>query len=187
MNYIRVFIAADIDDKEIVEKISVVKNSFSDGNIKIKFVEDENLHLTLKFIGEVDERLIPQIEEKMLNIKAAAFTITLKNIGVFTPRYPRVLWIGIENGLAELVKLASAINTNLNSLGFRLEKDFTPHLTIGRIKYVKDKRQLIERIQALKNLDFGSMLIRCFKLKKSTLTPAGPIYQTIKEFKLEGV
>ncbi len=188
MNYIRAFIAADIDEPDIVDKIRVVKKSLTGDNFKIKFVEDENLHLTLKFLGEVDERLIPQIEEKMLNIKASSFTITLKNIGVFTPSYPRVLWIGVERGASNLAELASNINVNLSGLGFREEKkDFTPHLTIGRVKYVKNKSQLIEKIQALKDLDFGSMTIKCFKLKKSTLTPNGPIYETIKEFRLEGV
>ncbi len=188
MNYIRAFIAVDIDNPDVIEKTRIIKNKLIDDNAKIKFVEDENLHLTLKFLGEVNEQLIPRIEEEMLNVKISSFTITLKNIGVFTPSYPRVLWIGVEKGVPELVKLASNINVNLSSLGFRDEKKgFTPHLTIGRIKFVKNKHLLIEKIQSLKDLDFGSMNVYSFKLKKSTLTSTGPIYQTIKEFRLEGV
>ena len=188
MNNIRAFIAVDVDEGAVVAKISAVKKSVEDENIKIKFVEDNNLHLTLKFLGDIEENLIPRIEETLSKVKHSSFKIELRGVGYFTPSYPRVLWIGIEEGGEKLNRLAAIIDDALTQLGFKKEgKSFTPHLTIGRIKYVKNRHRLSDKIQVLKDTVLGSFNVENFKLKRSTLTPRGPIYETIREFRLEGV
>ncbi|MEM2109203.1 MAG: RNA 2',3'-cyclic phosphodiesterase [Candidatus Odinarchaeota archaeon] len=188
MNSIRAFIAVDVDESSVVAKISAVKKSVEDENVKIKFVEDNNLHLTLKFLGEVEEDLIPRIVETLSNLKHPSFKVELRGVGYFTPSYPRVLWIGIEEGGEKLSRLSAIIDDEISQLGFKKEgKNFTPHLTIGRIKYVKNRHRLADKIQGLKDTVLGSFNVENFKLKRSTLTPKGPIYETIREFRLEGV
>lgn len=188
MATLRMFISSDIEDKKIVRGIADLKKSLQLPWAKIKFVEDHNLHFTLKFFGDVEDDLLAKIEEKLSEISFTPFIIELKTVGYFTPDYPRVLWIGAEKGGEELRELSSLIDDKMSSLGFQREKrEFSPHLTIGRIKYVKNRRAFSEKIDTYKNLSFGSFEASSFRLKKSTLTPEGPVYDLIKEFKLEGI
>lgn len=179
----RGFIAIDIDSfPKLVEFERDIKNS----GANVKLVEPENIHLTLKFLGDTDESLIDRIEEIMRESvkEIEPFTIKLKSAGVFpNERYIKVIWIGIENG--EIIgKIASKIDEKISDLGFEKEKRrFSVHLTIARVKSAKNKEKLIQMIEKYRDVEFANITVDSIKLKKSELTQKGPIYTTLKEIK----
>jgi len=113
------------------------------------------------------------------------FTITFKDTGVFPNKnYIRVVWIGIHKS-DKLKAIAGNIDESLSKLGFKKEKrEFSAHLTIGRVKTARNMELLLKKIEEFSNFDFGKQDIISIKLKKSDLTPKGPIYTTLKEIKL---
>lgn len=184
MTQFRGFIAIEIQKtKEIVELFNQLKNI----DINAKIVEPDNLHITLKFLGDTDEEKVDQIKDSIYDsIKdVKPFNIKLKNLGVFPNiNYIKVLWIGIEHG-EQLSVIAKNIDERLNKIGFKKEKrSFSPHLTIGRIKNAKNKEKLIEIIDKYQGFEFKEEKIQKIFLKKSQLTPQGPIYTDLKAIKI---
>jgi 2'-5' RNA ligase len=180
----RVFIAVDIPVfPKILEFEKDIRNSGAD----VKLVEPENIHITLKFLGDTEEELIDKIEEVIKesceNIKP--FNINLKSSGVFpNQNYIKVVWIGIENN-ENLGKISSSIDEGTSKFGFEKEKrKFSAHLTIGRAKSAKNKDRLLQIINKYRDVEFGNIDVKSIELKKSELTPKGPIYTTLKEVKL---
>jgi len=186
MQKIRTFIAIDIP---VSQKINQVINELKKTQIDAKLVEMENMHLTLKFLGDIDEKLIDEIEKtiKESTKNTQPFEITLKNIGVFPNKnYIKIVWIGVENA-GPLKQIAETIDTKLKNLGFGKEKrSFSAHLTIARIKSAKNKEKLIQLINKYQNVEFQKIKVDKILLKKSVLTSKGPIYTTLKEIKTRG-
>ena len=147
---------------------------------RVKLVERENIHITLKFLGEIDESMVEKIREIVENCKVEKFKIRLKGIGFFpNERYIRVIWIGIEN-YEPIVKMAKCIDAKLSRMGFKKERDYVPHLTVARAK----GRVRIKGMENFLNMEFGEVEINEVKIKKSTLTPKGPIYEDIATIQL---
>ena len=176
----RSFIAIDIPE-EIKEKIMMVAKELEEkikGNAK--FVERENLHITLKFLGEIEENKVQEIKKIINSISISPFRIKLRGIGVFpNENFIRVIWIGGES--KELEKIVDHLNKELEkNLKIRTEEQkFTIHLTIAR---VKSKINISDFLDKYKNYEFGEFEvsdINQIKLKKSTLTPKGPIYEDL--------
>ncbi len=181
MQKFRGFIAIDIKPfPKLLEFEQEIKNT----GANVKLVEPENIHLTIKFLGDTDESLIDRIEEIMnYSVKEVEpFEISLKGAGVFpNEKYIKVIWIGIEN-VESISKIAFKIDEKITTLGFQKEKrKFSAHLTIARVKNVKNKEKLIQIIEKYRNIEFSKFKINSIKLKKSTLTPKGPIYTMLKE------
>ncbi len=183
---IRTFVAVDIEDEEIVSKIREVQSEISLSSAKIKLVEPENLHLTLKFLGEVEESRIPVIVEALSEAVSGfkEFKITLEGVGAF-PKVsrPNVIWIGVGDGRESLIELANSVENSLKRIGFPKERrPYEPHLTIARVKYrSSDLPAIIKRVEGT---FIGDVTVREVRLKKSTLTPKGPIYDTLESFPL---
>ncbi|WP_461866742.1 RNA 2',3'-cyclic phosphodiesterase [Thermococcus sp.] len=182
----RAFIAIEINDA-VREKIVDVQDRIAKTKAaKIKFVEPENLHITIKFLGEITEDQAREIGGILSNIarKHKKHKVRAKGIGVFpNPNYIRVIWVGIEND--EGIKaIAKDVEREMRRLGFKKEHNFVAHITIGRVKFVRDKLELAMMLKNLANEDFGEFEVDAMELKKSTLTPKGPIYETLARFEL---
>lgn len=178
----RAFIAIDIGArKEIVEILEELKKI----KAKMKLVEPENIHLTIKFLGEIKEDMIEKIAKIIENsIKEInPFEAELHGLGVFPSMdYMRVLWIGFyDNG--ETKKIAFEINEELKKYGFKKDR-FSPHVTIARIKSKEGKEELKKFIEKNANRKFGKISCNSICLKKSILRSEGPIYETISEIKI---
>jgi len=184
MSSFRGFIAADI---EVTENIIKFLNEMKNSKFDIKVVEPQNIHITLKFLGDVQQGKINQIEQVIKESVEGieSFKINLKNTGVFPNKnYIKVVWIGIEDA-ENLAIIANNIDDKLSQMGFKKEKrEFSAHLTIARVKTARNKDILLERINEYDNFNFGIQEIKSIKLKMSELTPKGPIYTTLKEVKL---
>jgi RNA 2',3'-cyclic 3'-phosphodiesterase len=181
----RAFLAVDLDES-LKEKVLEVQEKLKEADAIVKFVEKENLHFTCKFFGEISQKkadkIVEIIEEKIR--KFESFKIKIKGSGVFPHfGYIRVIWLGLED--AEYFSgILKELDEEFVNLGFKKERSYTPHLTIGRVKGSKNKEELVSKIKKLEEIEVGSMEISKISLKKSELTPKGPIYTNIKEFEL---
>jgi 2'-5' RNA ligase len=179
---VRSFIAVDVS-QELVTPITAIQSQITEG--RIKFVEQENLHFTLKFLGEITEKKAEDVSENLRKICSAfePFSIFLKGTGVFPSlAYVKVIWIGVES--EEFYTLSNLVDSGMAKLGFRQERNLVPHLTVGRVKAPGNKARFREQIEALKNVEVGEMTVQSVKLKKSELTRKGPIYTDIEDISL---
>ncbi len=165
----RCFIAIDIPYFESIRRLQ------SDIDGRVKLVEDENIHITLKFLGEISSEKVNEIAKIVKNCATKKYKLTLKGVGFFpNERYVRVIWIGIKDN-GETSNLMKCIDNALSKLGFKKEREYVPHLTVARAK----GKVRIKNIEDFKNLEFGEVSVDKIKIKKSTLTDKGPIYEDL--------
>ncbi len=183
----RAFIAVDLSE-EIRNRIEEVErhfSEFSDAGVRLKLVDPGQVHQTLKFLGNVPEELMESIKRELEAINLAPFDIVLRGAGYFPPnsRQIRIVWIRIADGVKELNALQEQVETRMVALGFPAEKHgFSPHITICRVKWIKSesaRRRILQKIAELGDVELGEMRVDTVKLKRSTLTPRGPIYDDI--------
>ena len=182
----RTFIAIDIDDENLVTRIIEIERTLKASGAHLKLVEPENLHITLKFLGEIDPKDLDIILDvvRKYSQEEHPFEIKLKGIGAFpSMKAPRVVWIGIDKNREKIISLATKISEALEKLGFRKEeREFHPHITIARVK--RFNASLKNFINANQDIEIGEYYVRSIRIKKSTLTPHGPIYTTLSEIPL---
>ena len=180
MDKVRCFIALDLPEtfrREIVK----IQNILREEDLFLgKFTEPENLHLTLKFLGEIDEEKVNKVRERLKEVLFEEFSASFGEIGVFSEKFIRIIWIhliGAEN-------LQKKIDEKLSGL-FEKEKRFMSHITIARVKRVKDKNKLMEFLRGI-SYEKKKFRIDRFYLLKSELFPEGPVYSLIGEYKCMG-
>jgi 2'-5' RNA ligase len=181
---IRSFVAFDIDSESVLKKMADAQNLLTKTGADLKLVEPRNIHMTVRFLGNITTPMVEKIHEEMKKVQFAPFDVKIHGIGAFpNPHYPRVLWAGITQGADQLQSIFNQLEPRLRSLGFAPDpKGFSPHLTIARVKSGRNKAELGQSITANANYEFGIVGANCLRLKKSDLTPKGPIYSTLKEF-----
>jgi RNA 2',3'-cyclic 3'-phosphodiesterase len=182
----RIFAAIKvIPDPNLIKVYDELKNLLR--GEKITWVDENNIHITLKFFGDTPEEKIPLIINILDEIsrKHQLFTIGLENTGIFGSSYnPRVVWFGMSHD-NELQALAEDILDVLHRNGFpRDSQNYMPHLTIGRVKYLQNKKRFQQTIDTFKNIYIQKVTAGHFDLIESRLTPKGPIYTTIRRFDL---
>jgi RNA 2',3'-cyclic 3'-phosphodiesterase len=180
---LRCFIAIEIPE--------AVKNAIADsvGSLKragadVKWVSPEHIHLTLQFLGTTEESLIPEIKEALGKILSpyAPFYIKISSVGCFPDgRRPRVIWVGLEESRT-LINLQRDIAAGMMRFGYQKEeRDFTPHVTIGRVKSLRNTGDMLRRLEEIKATSFSDFEVQNITLMKSELTPSGAIYYSLAE------
>ncbi|MFO7792645.1 MAG: RNA 2',3'-cyclic phosphodiesterase [Candidatus Saliniplasma sp.] len=180
----RGFIALDIEPNDEIRKFM---EGLKKTGAPLKMVDSNKLHITMKFLGDTEEddtQNISEIVRRVLDNKEP-FTIDLKGVGAFPHLgYMKVVWIGSEEE-PKLENTAHRIEEELVPLGFsREEKGFSPHITVARVKGGKNKERLKKTIKNYEDYYFKTQKVTKLKLKKSTLTKKGPIYETLEEYYL---
>ena len=180
---IRSFFSFDIEDQTIIRRLTEAQGMLANSGADLKLVKPQNIHLTLRFLGDVSPAMVNAIYEEMKQVSFSPFTIELRGLGAFPKlTYPRVVWAGIRKGADELTDVFEQLEPRLRGLGFKPDtKGFSPHLTIARVRTGRNKAQLIKLVQELEDYEFGAVKAECLRLKKSDLTPRGPIYTTLRE------
>lgn len=172
----RLFIALELD--KLKEYFKEIQGKLASDNAKITLTK--TYHLTLKFLGEVDEKDADLIRVSLKNIKFEPFSTKLDKIGVFpNENYIRVVWVGLKPD-NEIMELQQNIDEALASL-FKKEKDFVSHITLARVKFVNDKKSFMDMLSRIK-IEPKEIMIKNFKLVKSTLTGEGPVYEDLEVF-----
>jgi RNA 2',3'-cyclic 3'-phosphodiesterase len=203
----RAFIAIEFPD-EVVKEIARLQELLENRKFTGKLTELGNLHLTLKFLGEISGEKLEEVRKALAEIKFKEFEAVLSGAGTFSfRRNPRIVWVKVgSRGISDvaaldaprtpksptralrrdkpqgLFGLQASIDSALEKIGFAKENRFMSHLTLARIKYVKDKQEFVDYIDNfnVKKIKFN---ISKFCLKKSDLKISGPVYTTIEEYK----
>lgn len=180
---VRSFVAFDIDSDSVRKKLTEVQALLVKTGADLKVVAPENIHVTMRFLGDVRMDGVEKIYEGMKKALFVPFVVKIQGVGAFPDvRYPRVVWAGITQGANDLRSISSQLEPHLMALGFAPDpKGFSPHLTIARVRSSRNKAELAKFIVENKSYDFGAIRAACLRLKKSDLTPKGPIYSTLKE------
>jgi 2'-5' RNA ligase len=180
---VRTFIAFDVEEEAVLRRITSVQRLLAETGADLRLVNPKNIHITVRFLGEVRPQMIDRVYQEMMKISFSAFEVELKGLGAFPNlRRARVVWTGIRRGAEELVSIFDQLEPNLRMLGLKPDRrGFSPHLTIARVRTGRARDALARRIRELSDYEFGVVSARCLRLKKSVLTPRGPIYSTLKE------
>ena len=174
MELIRTFISIDLP-KRVQKEIKKLQDELPsfDG----KRTDLENLHLTLKFLGEIDEEKIIEIKRRLEEIKLQSFESEIDEVGVFSPQFVKIVWLHLTN----CNRLQKLIDEKLSDI-FKPEKRFMSHVTISRVKYLKNKNYFLGELDKIKIPSGLKFKVNNFELKKSTLTPDGPIYEVLERY-----
>ncbi|MBR9676256.1 RNA 2',3'-cyclic phosphodiesterase [Candidatus Woesearchaeota archaeon] len=172
----RLFIAINLPSK-IIDELRRIREELFDENITASITK--NFHLTLKFLGETKK--LDEIIEALKKISFEPFKLELKNLGVFPNKdYIRVAWVGIEES-KQLLELHKQIGWALKPFGYKDDYEFKAHLTIARVKHIKDKKSFIEKLERTRPEQIR-FLVKNFFLIKSELAKQGPIYNDLEAF-----
>ena len=183
---IRCFIAIEIP-KKIQNIIMEIQRTLQAKIPGATWTKSGNHHLTLKFLGNVEQDQITRINDVLSRIaeKSGQFNIEIGGLGVFPDwKRPRVLWLGLTKGKPKVTALSESINKDLENLHYPIDNRFHPHLTLARFKKqvnIQNGSELFNKFETLTNSGF---MIDEFALVKSELHPKGAIYTPINTFKL---
>jgi len=180
---IRSFVAVDLDDPTIRERIIAAQQGLEQTRASLKIVNPEIMHLTLRFLGEIPQATVEQVKAAMDELRFQTFDAQFSGLGAF-PNLRRisVVWVGITQGQEELAAIFQQLEPRFRTVGLPPDdKGFSPHMTIARVRSGVNREPLAAFIESMRERDFGKMTVKAVRLKKSTLTPKGPIYTTIHE------
>jgi 2'-5' RNA ligase len=177
----RLFVSVDLPP-ELADAVAAVQAEF-EGASGLDFTDPEQAHVTMKFLGETPKRRLEAVAEALDEAVAAAdlepFEATFEGLGVFPSLdYISVLWLGVGQGHEAFTQLQAPIEDRLVDLGFDPEDhEFTPHVTLGRMKHAGGK-ELVQELVQNENPTVGTMTVEEVRLTESTLTSDGPVYET---------
>jgi len=179
---IRTFIAIDTP-AEFKPEVSTIQRQLMASHADVRWEHEEKFHITLKFLGDVKETMLPGIISQLETVitESPAFYLTYKDIGCFpNQRFPKIVWVGAHNNDGKLQELQTTIEDELISFGFKRERNsFTPHITIGRVRSERGIKDLISSIEKV-TLEPRTFLITELLVMKSVLKPTGSEYERLK-------
>ncbi len=183
----RCFIAINANSDKLVSLTEELKNI----DRGVKSVSHGNLHITLKFLGEISEEQIKNIktvmEESVKSLKS--FTYFIKGTGTLPSKsYIRVIYTDVADGKEKLIEIHSILENELVKLGFEKDKRiFTPHITLARVKSSGARKHILDFIEKHEKEELGRINVTKISLMRSTLKPSGPVYEPIEEIELENL
>ncbi len=187
----RLFFAVEIPSQVRARAVQVQRRLSRAAGGMVKWVEPENLHITLKFIGEVEAGKVEQVRRigRQAALKARPMNIEVAGAGAFpSPSSVRVLWLGVRGDTAELAGLAEALEAGLEEAGIcgRESRPFVAHLTLGRARRGARLRGIAPALAEFEGESFGEFRVESFVLMRSHLRPEGPVYEVVERFSLGG-
>jgi 2'-5' RNA ligase len=183
----RLFIAIEIPES-VKKELTVVQGRLRGAGVDASWTRAEGMHLTLKFLGEVSEQRVPEImislRKAMEGIGPLGFSVS--GVGTFpNPIKARVVWIGLAGDIDKLTRLQVAVENAMVLLGMaREERKFTPHLTLGRIKYIRSRDGWTKTLEEVKDISLPGFEATSVSLMKSELRPAGAVYTEMGKVEL---
>ena len=186
---VRAFVAANLDPG-LKGKIALVQDRLKASRADVGWVRPENLHLTLKFLGHVEEASLKAIAEALESaaLGYGSFRLAFAGLGAFPqPRAARVVWIGVSDGAQALAGLQARLEERLEPLGFPREaRPFAAHLTLGRVRGPGRREQLAAVLTSMPTEPLGEMVLRRIELMKSDRCPEGARYSVLHSVPLGG-
>jgi len=182
----RAFLAFEVS-QEVKEKLILAEDELRSTRADLKIVGRDNLHFTVKFLGEVPEDTVKEVDKRLGGLKLPGFSVVVKGVGAFPDmRRPRVVWAGVARESEGAINSAAAAFIGaLQGVGKPEDHGFQPHITLSRVKSPLNGGALVSFLQQNANRDFGESRIVSLKLKSSVLSPKGPTYTDVKEYALQ--
>jgi len=178
---VRSFVAIDIDNPETLSAVSSAQRDLMATGADLKTVEPKNMHLTIWFLGEIPYQTLENVKEALSGLKFSPFDFRLAGIGYFPGgRSVRVIWAGIQDPAGQLNHIYTQLCERLGPLGFKPEhRGFSAHLTLARVRSNRGRDALLAKIADIRAAVLGQQHVDSVKLKRSVLTPKGPIYSDL--------
>jgi len=186
----RTFIAITLP-QDLISLLAGIQQELKKSRADVKWVEPQNIHMTLKFLGEIDqaglEKASSILRQKTAN--ASPFSVSLVKLGAFpSGRFPRVIWAGVEKGDQEVKRLAAALEEGFAEIGFPKEsKPFSSHITLGRTRsglHAGELSSLLGPVGEILQKQRPEFSVTALTLFESTLTPKGPFYESLATISL---
>lgn len=183
----RLFVAVNIAEG-VRRRLAAAQARLVATGADVKWTDLAGFHFTLKFLGEVEESRVGQVQEAAAAALwgQGSFRLALGGVGGFpSARAPRVVWVGVREGEQALAALAAALEAALEPLGFaREQRPYSGHLTLGRVRTPRGREALAAAMAALADQDFGGMAVEKVELMQSRLSPRGAAYSPVAAFQL---
>lgn len=182
----RLFVAVNLPS-EIRDRLAAVQDSLRRAQADVSWVRAENIHVTVKFLGDTEEKRVQRIRSALIEVArdGAPFSLEVSGVGSFGGRNPRVVWVGVGDGAEPLIELAGRVEAALGRVGFpRERRGFTAHLTLGRVRSPQNAEALLAALQEFHAEKFGTFTATQFELMQSALRPTGSVYTVLERFPL---
>lgn len=180
----RLFVAVNLPP-DIRERLAAEQDRLRRAQADVSWVRAENIHVTLKFLGETEEKRLDRIRPALFEVArgSAPFRIRVSGLGSFGGRIPRVVWVGVPEGAEPLSRLAKDVEAATARLGFPKEKrGFTAHITLGRVRSPRNAEALLAALAEAETGPFGTVEVRQFELMQSELRPTGSVYTALDRY-----
>ena len=180
---IRSFVSVDLDDEKVLTEVESIMSSLASLGGDLKPVERENIHLTLKFLGNVSSQKLEDIKSCLTQVTFPPFSLEIRGAGAF-PNLKRmnVIWVGVGEGWSQVELIYEQTENLLHQLGFNREtRPFSPHITVARVKSGRKRDEIAAFLGHLADESFGTFKVESVRLKQSVLSPSGPKYSTLFE------
>ena len=184
---IRAFIAIELNS-DTQEGLARIQSELRSARADVKWVKPQNIHLTLKFLGNIDSSQAEKIKQILDEIgnKFKSFESDLNELGAFPkPKTPRVIWVGMQKGKDQVISIVNDLENKISEIGIlREDRTFHPHVTLGRLRSPHNRSGLVEFLEKNKTIPPLNFTADKIVLFKSTLTPQGPIYEPLAQVSL---
>ena len=182
----RAFLAFEVS-AEVRENLAKVEEELKQTRADIKLVEKENLHFTVKFLGEIPETMVEEVDRRLGKLTLQRMEVDVRGLGAFPDlRRPRVVWAGVSpHDLASISGNGQQVIDALEGVGESDDRGFNPHITVARVRSPRNVEALTSLIRECSAKEFGRSTISALKLKSSSLTPNGPTYRDVREYALQ--
>jgi 2'-5' RNA ligase len=184
----RLFVAIEIPE-DIKKLLAEVQEQIKDSGVDAGWTRSEGIHLTLKFLGDVPEANVPEIMTALSHAtkETTGLRLELVGAGAFpNPKNARVVWIGVSGETDKLTRIQVAVEETMVALGFKREdRSFSPHLTLGRIKFIRSRDKWLKALDGIKDVKLSGFDVRTVSLMKSELKPSGAVYTEIGKVELK--
>ena len=182
----RAFVALEIGNAGVIDSLVEAQKRLAGTGADLKLVERENLHFTVRFLGEISARDAAEVDSRLKALSLAGGDAQVSGIGAFpNVARPRVLWSGVAPpGDALVTSIARSVQESLAGIGLPEEGVFRPHVTIARVRSARNSERLATVLRSSASSPFGTATLSSLKLKSSVLTPAGPVYTDLGAYPL---
>jgi len=184
----RLFIAIEVPET-VKKELAAVQARLRGSGVDASWTRAEGMHLTLKFLGEVPEETVAEIMSSLRKALADAGPLRLEVSGVGTfpnPKNARVVWIGLSGDIEKLMQLQLVVEHAMVLLGMeREERKFTPHLTLGRVKFIRSRDRWTKTLEEMKSMGLPGFEATSVSLMKSELKPSGAVYTEMGRVELK--
>jgi RNA 2',3'-cyclic 3'-phosphodiesterase len=183
---LRAFLAFETSS-EVKENLMKVEEELRQTRADVKLVERENLHFTVKFLGEIPDSMVDEVDRRVGTLALPRMEVGVRGLGAFPDaRHPRVVWAGVSpQDAAPVLSSGQRVIDALKGVGESDERGFHPHITVARVRSPRNLEALAAVLRDSSTRDFGRTAITVLKLKSSSLAPGGPTYRDVREYALQ--